>query len=131
MEADGGGTCGRRGMRSMRRRLDGCGERHRLIRPGITIAAQGREVADMMFYEDLREVVLVGTSTGGLVICKIAELARDRISRIVFVDALAPQPDERVSEIVQRDPDTAPMPTTELTRGPTREETGESLCSPT
>ena len=102
--------------------LDGCGERHHLIRPGITIAAQGREVADMMFYEDLRDVVLVGTSTGGLVICKIAELARDRISRVVFVDALAPQPGERVSEIVQRDPNTAPMPTTELTRGPTREE---------
>ena len=102
--------------------LDGCGERHHLIRPGITIAAQGREVADMMFYEDLRDVVLVGTSTGGLVICKIAELARERISRIVFVDALAPQPGERVSEIVQRDPNTAPMPTTELTRGPTREE---------
>ena len=101
--------------------LDGCGERRHLIRPGITIAAQGREVADMLFYEDLSEVVLVGTSTGGLVVCKIAELARDRIERIVFVDALAPQPGERVSEIVQRDPAT-PMPTTELTRGPTREE---------
>ena len=102
--------------------LDGCGERSRLIRPGITIAAQGREVADMMFYEDLRDVILVGTSTGGLVICKAAELARERISRVVFVDALAPQPGERVTDIVQRNPDTPPMPTTELTRGPTREE---------
>ena len=102
--------------------LDGCGERHHLIRPGITIAAQAREVADMMFYEDLSDVVLVATSTGGLVVCKTAELARDRISRLVFVDALAPQEGERVSEIVQRDPNTPPMPTTELTRGPTREE---------
>ena len=106
----------------MRQLWMACGERHHLIRPGITIAAQGREVADLMFYEDLRDVVLVGTSTGGLVICKIAELARERISRVVFVDALAPQPGERVSEIVQRDPNTPPMPTTDLTRGPTREE---------
>lgn len=102
--------------------LDGCGERSSLIRPGITIAAQAQEVADMLFYEDLRDIVLVGTSTGGLVICKIAELARDRISRLAFVDALAPQPGERVIEIVQRDPNTPPMPTTDLTRGPTREE---------
>ena len=102
--------------------LDGCGERRRLIRPGITIAAQAREVADLMFYEDLDDVVLVATSTGGLVVCKTAELARERINRLVFVDALAPQPGQRVTEIVQRDPNTPPMPTTELTRGPTREE---------
>ena len=102
--------------------LDGCGERHRLIRPGITIAAQALEVADMMFYEDLSDVVLVATSTGGLVVCKTAELARDCISRLVFVDALAPQPGERVSDIVQRNPDAPPMPTTDLTRGPTRHE---------
>ena len=72
--------------------LDGCAERSHLIRPGITIAAQAREVADMMFYEDLFDVALVATSTGGLVACKTAELARERISRLVFVDALAPQP---------------------------------------
>ena len=54
--------------------------------------------------------------------CKTAELARDRISRLVFVDALAPQPGERVSDIVQRNPDAPPMPTTALTRGPTRSE---------
>ena len=69
----------------------------------------------------MRDVVLVGTSTGGLVVCKIAELARERISRLVFVDALAPQPGERVSDIVVRNPD-APNVTTELTRGPTRDD---------
>lgn len=76
----------------------------------------------MLFYEDLRDIVLVGTSTGGLVICKIAELARDRISRVAFVDALAPQPGELVSNIVQRGPNAPPIPTTGLTRGPSREE---------
>lgn len=107
--------------------LDGCGERSKLIRPGITIAAQGQEVADFLFYEDLQDIALVGTSTGGLVICKIAELARDRISRLAFVDALAPQPGERVSDIVQRNPNAPPMPTTDLTRGPTREEMEDRL----
>jgi pimeloyl-ACP methyl ester carboxylesterase len=101
--------------------LDGCGERASQIRPGITIATQAREVADMMFYEDLSDVVLAGTSTGGLVIAKTAEMARDRISRLVFIDALAPQPGEKVSDIVKRDPN-SPMITTALTRGPSRDE---------
>jgi pimeloyl-ACP methyl ester carboxylesterase len=101
--------------------LDGCGERASQIRHGITIATQGKEVADLMFYEDLSDVILVGTSTGGLVICKAAELIRDRISRVVFVDALAPQPGERVDDIVVRDPN-RPQVTTELTRGPSRDD---------
>ena len=108
--------------------LDGCGERRHQIRPGITIATQAQEVADLLYYEDLQEVVLVGTSTGGLVVCKIADLARDRIDRLVFVDALAPQPGERVTDIVVRNPD-APMVTTKLTRGPSRDDAENRLFS--
>ena len=101
--------------------LDGCGERSHQVRPGITITTQAREIADFLHYEDLREIVLVGTSTGGLVICKTAELARDRINRLVFVDALAPQPGEKVSDIVVPRPG-ASMVMTDLTRGPSRDD---------
>ena len=53
--------------------LDGCAERHHLVRPGITVATHGQEIARLMFYEDLDRVVLVGTSSGGMVVCKAAE----------------------------------------------------------
>ena len=109
--------------------LDGCGERQSHIRPGITIASQAQEIAGFMFSEDLNDVVLVGTSTGGLVIAKIAELARDRISRLAFVDALAPQPGEKVTDIVQRDANSAPYDTTALTRGPSRADAEARLFS--
>src|SRR5262245_7190587 len=82
--------------------LDGCAERHHQVRAGITIATHGKEVADFLFYEDLTKVVLVGTSSGGMVICKAADQARDRIARVVFVDALALSPGEEVSKIVTR-----------------------------
>ena len=82
--------------------LDGCAERRDQIRPGITVGTHAGEVARLLFYEDLRDVVLVGTSSGGMVICKAAELAADRIGRLVFVDALALLPGERVSDIVSR-----------------------------
>jgi pimeloyl-ACP methyl ester carboxylesterase len=66
------------------------------------VGTHAREVADFLFYEDLRDVVLVGTSSGGMVVVKAAELARDRIGRLVFVDALALLPGEEVGKIVKR-----------------------------
>jgi pimeloyl-ACP methyl ester carboxylesterase len=96
--------------------LDGCAERHAQIRPGITVETHAREIAQLMFYEDLTNVVLVGTSSGGMVICKAAELAADRIARLVFVDALALLPGERIADIVNR-----PTPTsTAVATGPSR-----------
>jgi pimeloyl-ACP methyl ester carboxylesterase len=97
--------------------LDGCAERRHQMRAGITITTHASEVAGLLFYEDLRKVVLVGTSSGGMVICKAAEQARDRIGRVVFVDALALLPGEEVSKIVKR---AASPEITELTIGPTR-----------
>jgi pimeloyl-ACP methyl ester carboxylesterase len=97
--------------------LDGCAERHHQVRAGITIASHAQEVADFLFYEDLQKVVLVGTSSGGMVICKAADQARDRIGRLVYVDALALYPGEEVSKIVTR---AASPEITELTIGPTR-----------
>ena len=82
--------------------LEGCGERRGGLRAGITVATHAEEVADLFFYEDLADVALVGTSSGGMVVCKAAELARPRIGRLVFVDALALLPGERVADIVNR-----------------------------
>ena len=96
--------------------LDGCGERHDSVRRGITVGTHAREVAQLLFYEDLTDVALVGTSSGGMVIVKTAELARDRIGRLVFVDALALLPGERVDAIVKRP---APNETTDITTFPT------------
>src|SRR5262249_61197620 len=80
--------------------LDGCAERHDQVRPGITVGTHAKEVARLLFYEDLHEVVLVGTSAGGMVICKAVEAAGDRIGRLVFVDAVALLPWQRVAYIV-------------------------------
>lgn len=97
--------------------LDGCAERRHLVRPGITLGTHAQEVAQLLFYEDLSDVVLVGTSSGGMVIEKAAELARERIDRLVFVDALALLPGERVDDIVKR---ATPNETTDITTSPTR-----------
>ena len=80
--------------------LDGCGERKGQMRPGITAKTQADEVAQLMFYEGLKDVVLVGTSYGGMVACRAAELMRERISRLVFDDALTLFDGEKVADIL-------------------------------
>jgi pimeloyl-ACP methyl ester carboxylesterase len=72
-----------------------------------------------MFYEDLHDVVLTGTSAGGMVLCRAAEQARERVGRLVFVDALALTDGERVAEIVSRP---TPRITTEHGVAPSRED---------
>jgi pimeloyl-ACP methyl ester carboxylesterase len=105
--------------------LDGCAERKSTVRPGITTETQAEEVAQLLFYEDLKDVVLAGTSSGGMVVCRVAELMRDRIGRLAFVDALALLDGEKIGDIVTRS--TAAANTGGLTRGPTREDAANRL----
>jgi pimeloyl-ACP methyl ester carboxylesterase len=105
--------------------LDGCGERASQVRPGITTETQADEVAQLLFYEDLNDVVLVGTSSGGMVVCRVAELIPDRIGRLVFVDALALLNGEKIGDIVTRS--TAAAVPGGLTRGPSREDAANRL----
>lgn len=82
--------------------LDGCAERKGAMRAGITTETHGQEIAELLRYEDLRDVVLVGTSSGGMVMAAAAERARDRVARVVFADALALLDGERIRDVVTR-----------------------------
>lgn len=93
--------------------LDGCAERQHAVRPGIDNATHGNEIAELLRYEDLNDVVMVGTSCGGMVMTAAAEQARDRIGRLVFADALALMDGESLADIVKR----PSAITTELTTG--------------
>ena len=50
--------------------LDGCAERKGQVRAGITTESHAEEIAELLFYEDLKDVVLAGTSTGGMVMAR-------------------------------------------------------------
>lgn len=96
--------------------LDGCAERRGSLRAGITNDTHAAEIVALLFYEDLREVTLVGTSSGGMVISRAAELAPQRVGRLAFVDALALDDGERLDAVVSRPAVTGD----ELAVGPTR-----------
>ena len=48
--------CAPRGIACYAPTLDGCAERHDQVRPGITVATHGQEIAKLLFYEDLERV---------------------------------------------------------------------------
>ena len=42
-------------------------------------------------YEDLRDIVLIGHSYGGMVATGVADRARDKVKQLIYVDAFVPQ----------------------------------------
>jgi len=72
--------------------LTGLGERVHLARPDIDLDVHVDDVVNLLRYEDLREVVLVGHSYGGVVTTAAADRATDRIAQLVYIDT-GPLPD--------------------------------------
>ena len=81
--------------------LTGLGERVHLASPETDLETHVQDVVNLLRYQDLREVVLVGHSYGGAVVCTAADREPDRIARLVLLDALL-VPDGRSVQDVRR-----------------------------
>jgi pimeloyl-ACP methyl ester carboxylesterase len=79
--------------------LTGLGERAHLLRPGIDLDTHVADVAAVLHYEDLRDVILVGHSYGGMVITGVADRALDRVGHLVYLDAAVPRDGESLAEL--------------------------------
>jgi pimeloyl-ACP methyl ester carboxylesterase len=80
--------------------LTGLGERQHLARPNVDLDTHTRDVLGVIEYEDLRDVVLVGHSYGGMVISAVADAAPERLAHLVFFDALVPRSGETVLDLM-------------------------------
>src|SRR5258705_2449533 len=69
----------------------GLGEREHLAHPDIDLESHIRDVLAVLRVEDLNTVILVGHSYGGMTATGIADQARERIAKLVYLDAFAPQ----------------------------------------
>ena len=70
--------------------LTGLGERAHLLSPDIDLDTHITDVCAVLHSEDLRDVILVGHSYGGMVITGVADRATDRIGNLVYLDAANP-----------------------------------------
>jgi pimeloyl-ACP methyl ester carboxylesterase len=58
------------------------------------------DVVNMILFEDLHDVILMGHSYGGMVITGVADRVPDRIRRLVYVDAFVPNDGESAMSLV-------------------------------
>jgi pimeloyl-ACP methyl ester carboxylesterase len=77
----------------------GLGERAHLASPDIDLDTHIQDQLGVLEFEDLREVVLVGHSYGGMVATGVADRARDRIAMLIYLDAFAPQDGQSVFDL--------------------------------
>jgi pimeloyl-ACP methyl ester carboxylesterase len=70
--------------------LTGLGERAHLLDDRVDLNRHIEDVVAVLHFEDLRDVILVGHSYGGMVITGIADRAADRVGKLVYLDAANP-----------------------------------------
>jgi pimeloyl-ACP methyl ester carboxylesterase len=69
----------------------GIGERAHLLQRSVNLETHITDVLQVLKFEDLHQVVLVGHSYGGMVATGVADRAADRIAQVVYVDAFVPR----------------------------------------
>lgn len=79
--------------------LTGLGARAHLAGPHVTLETHIADVLGQLHMEDLRDAVLIGHSYGGMVATGVADRARDRVRRLIYLDAFAPEDGESAFDI--------------------------------
>jgi pimeloyl-ACP methyl ester carboxylesterase len=80
--------------------LTGCAEREHVGGPHIDLTAHVRDVTALMEFEDLKDVIVVGHSYGGMVITGVAQAQTSRVKGLIYLDALLPQDGECALDLV-------------------------------
>lgn len=71
--------------------LTGLGERSHLANASIGLETHIEDVVNVIKFENLHDVILVGHSYGGMVITGVADRIPDRIRVLVYLDAMLPE----------------------------------------
>jgi pimeloyl-ACP methyl ester carboxylesterase len=80
--------------------LTGLGERVHLASPAVGLSTHIDDVVNMIRFEDLHDVILVGHSYGGMVITGVADRVPERIRRLIYLDAFVPNDGESVQSLL-------------------------------
>lgn len=71
--------------------LTGLAERAHVLTPETSLETHVRDIAGLLEFEDLEDVVLVGHSYSGVVVTAVADRVPQRIAHLVYLDAVVPR----------------------------------------
>ena len=80
--------------------LTGLGERSHLARAEVGLDVHVTDVVNVLKYEDLHDVILVGHSSSGAVITGVADRAPAQIALVVYLDAFVPEDGQAVLDLI-------------------------------
>ncbi|WP_306353236.1 alpha/beta fold hydrolase [Flavobacterium sp. '19STA2R22 D10 B1'] len=79
--------------------LTGLGERVHLSNAKINMSTFIADIVNVIKFENLHNVILVGHSFGGIVISGVAEQVPDRIKQLIYLDAMIPNNGESAKDV--------------------------------
>lgn len=91
--------------------LTGLGERAHLASPETGLETHIEDVLNVIRFENLTDLILVGHSYGGMVISGVADRLPERIARLVYLDAMVPEDGESAAVLTGNR-----LPLSEMTR---------------
>lgn len=71
--------------------MTGVADKSHLLSPAVDLDMNITDIVNLLKWEDLTNVILVGHSYGGMVITGVADRALDRIGHMVYLDAAHPR----------------------------------------
>jgi pimeloyl-ACP methyl ester carboxylesterase len=107
-----GGWCWRRVADALEKKghkvytpsLTGVADRSHLLTREVNLTTHASDVANLIKWENLKDVVLVGHSSAGFVITQAAEQIGPQVASIVYLDAFVPGPGDNLISLANPGP---------------------------
>ena len=79
--------------------LTGLGERSHLLSPDVGLDMHILDVANLIRWEGLHDIVLVGHSYGGVVVRHVADRMAEHVRALVYLDAFVPEHGQSLNDL--------------------------------
>ncbi len=83
--------------------LTGLADRKHLLNEQVNLTTHITDIDNLIFYEDLQDVILVGNSYGGMVISGAAARLTERIKLLVYLDAYLPNNGQSEADLLPKE----------------------------
>lgn len=80
--------------------LTGLADRKHLLGSGVNLTTHVTDVTNLILYEDLDDLILVGNSYGGMVITGVAGKIPERLRLLVYLDAYLPEDGQSEADLL-------------------------------
>lgn len=80
--------------------LTGHGDKAHLLSPEVGLTTHTDDIVSLVLDHDLNDIVLVGHSYAGMVISSVANQIPERISRLLYLDAMVPTHGENAIDVM-------------------------------